>query len=242
MTLILLTFLFGCNNKIEANDDILPGDDTVVTNGSNGSSNGANAGDSTTPIKVGVQPVGHNQGGFFRNMVRKGPPPGLTADQCSKITEGGPVNGPGCVTSEIKCGQTIIGHTRGGVNKFDTTWYEESTCWPRTRSHKGGDERLYRFDPDANGIPARFWADIWFDTPCEQDIDFTVFRTTDRSSCPTSPTPNCDTSNPFTPQNRIRRNQRVMIDPGEVWYVLIEGADDKEGAFSVTFNCELGND
>ena len=30
-----------------------------------------------------------------------------------------------------------------------------------------------------------------------------------------------------------------MIDPGGVWYVLIEGADDKEGAFSFTFNCEL---
>ena len=65
------------------------------------------------------------------------------------------------------------GSYQGGVNEFDTNWYEESTCWPRTRSHKGGDERLYRFDPDANGIPALLGRYLVRYT-CEQDIDFTV--------------------------------------------------------------------
>ena len=62
----------------------------------------------------------------------------------------------------------------------------------------------------------------------------------DGNVCPAENLKNCEMPNPFTPQNRARRNQRVLIDPGEVWYVLVEGADDKEGAFSITFNCELG--
>jgi hypothetical protein len=238
MILFLLTLVFGCSSPIQSSDDILSDDDVV--SGDDGSTTDDATTGTTGAVQVGIQSAAHNQSGFFRNMVRKGPPPGLTRDQCKEITDGGPVKGPGCVTDEIKCGQTIVGHTRGGVNKFSTQWYDDSTCWPATRSHKGGDERLYRFDPDANGIPARFWANIWFDTPCERDIDFTVFRTSDRSDCPTAPTPNCDMSSPFKPQDRTRRNQRVLIDPGEIWYVLIEGADDKEGPFSVTFNCELG--
>lgn len=237
MTLFFLSFLLGCDNQvITPNNDVL-GDDFASSGDATTASNGT---ETSKPIQVGVQSSEHNKGGFFRNMVRKGPPPGLTTDQCKQVNAGGPVKGPGCVSSEIKCGQTIVGHTRGGGKNFNTKWYDDHYCWPETRNHNGGDERLYRFDPNANGIPARFWGDVWFDTPCEQDLTFTVFMSRDSDVCPAKDLKNCETPNPFTPQNRTRRNQRVLIDPGEIWYVLVEGADDKEGAFSVTFNCELG--
>jgi len=238
--LILLIFMLftGCNVQEETVSGLVP-----QSTDEDGTSSQNSATDTTTaPVKiaVGSQPINTEKQGFFRNLVRNGPPVGITSSQCTEITEGGPVNGPGCITSEIRCGETIVGHTRGGVNKFNSEWYDESTCWPNTRNHNGGDERLYRFDPDANGIPARFWANFWFDTPCDKDVDFTVFRTTDRSNCPTEFTPNCDTSNPNTKANRTRRHQRVMVDPGEVWYVLIEGANETEGPFAVTLTCELG--
>ena len=237
MTLLLLSLLYGCNiEETIIPDNGVLGDEFAANDeiGSKGHPEVSQA------INVGVQPKEHNQGGFFRNLVRKGPPPGLTKEQCKQVTDGGPVSGPGCVSADIKCGQTIVGHTRGGGRNFNTKWYDEHYCWPETRNHNGGDERLYRFDPNANGIPARFWADIWFDTPCEKDLDFTVFMSRDGNVCPAENLKNCEMPNPFTPQNRARRNQRVLIDPGEIWYVLVEGADDKEGAFSITFNCELG--
>src|SRR5687767_14981868 len=41
------------------------------------------------------------------------PPPeaAVTASQCDDISNGGPVAGPGCITSDITCGETVIGHT-----------------------------------------------------------------------------------------------------------------------------------
>jgi hypothetical protein len=237
MKLFLLALLIGCNsNTITPNNDVLG--DNSTSGGDAAATPSGEAGKKL--VQVGVQADDHNKGGFFRNMVRQGPPPGLTSEQCKDITSGGPVHGPGCVSSDIKCGQTIVGHTRGGSKNFDTKWYDDHYCWPETRNHNGGDERLYRFDPNANGIPARFWATVWFDTPCEQDIDVTVFMSRDGNVCPAQSIKNCEMPNPFTPQNRTRRSERVLIDPGEIWYVLVEGADDKEGAFSVTFDCELG--
>lgn len=64
------------------------------------------------------------------------------------LESGGGRAGPDCVTAEIACGQRIVGHTKGGVNLYNTRWYEKNTCWPATRNHDGGDERVYVFYPD----------------------------------------------------------------------------------------------
>jgi hypothetical protein len=236
MRILPFTLLLGCNGVLPQDDkpsDWGRGDDTVTHTPDKPPK-------VDSPREPGVHTVSSDVEGWWRTTKRKGPAPGLLASQCSGLTEGGPVAGPGCVTAPLRCGETIVGHTRGGGKNFNNVWYEESTCWPNTRNHNGGDERLYRFDPNAHGIPGRFWANFWLDTPCEQHLDLTVFRTTDKNSCPTEFTPNCDTVNPNTKANKTRRFYRAAIDPGEIWYVLIEGADDVEGAFALTMECELG--
>jgi len=233
----LLLLLVGCPTPSQDDGLGSNGDANNGNNGNNNSNNGNNGNNSSGPLQVGTTPTPN--GSFFQNVTQKGPPAGISASQCNDLTDGGPVAAGGCITANIKCGETIVGHTRGGVNKFNTEWYAESTCWPATRNHNGGDERIYKFDVSANGLDHHFYATVWFDTPCEQDVDVTVFRSADRNSCPTGGTRFCDMVNPFKPQNKVRRHYKTRMDPGEMWYILVEGADDKEGPFSVTLDCEL---
>jgi len=48
------------------------------------------------------------------------PEPGIYASQCEDLTDGGPVNGPSCITNTIHCGETLVGHTVGGVKRYNT--------------------------------------------------------------------------------------------------------------------------
>jgi hypothetical protein len=41
-------------------------------------------------------------------------------EQCGDLQDGGPNAGPDCITDTITCGQSIIGHTVGGVQQFDS--------------------------------------------------------------------------------------------------------------------------
>jgi len=74
--------------------------------------------------------------------TKSGPPPiqpGITSSQCGDLEDGGPVAGPDCITGYLECGQTIIGHTKGGVDRFNTRFYEQNFCWPGTIQRDGGD-------------------------------------------------------------------------------------------------------
>ncbi|MFT7521550.1 MAG: hypothetical protein ACI9MC_003701 [Kiritimatiellia bacterium] len=157
---------------------------------------------------------------------------------CDKVPEGQPLAGPDCATAEITCGQTIVGHTKGGVNRYDTRFYERNFCWPGTRNHSGGDERVYMFD--ANKSP-RFRAgdkrqrvSVTFNSPCA-DLSFTHMLG-QINVCPTDSSRICDTANPFTRKND-RSHTNITVDANEVYYFLVEGADDAEGAFSITLEC-----
>ena len=46
------------------------------------------------------------------------PEPGITRDECDAIQDGGPMKGDDCVTDVIRCGDTVVGHTIGGVNRY----------------------------------------------------------------------------------------------------------------------------
>ena len=95
----------------------------------------------------------------------------LHKEQCGDLTEGGPNRGPDCVTDTISCGETIIGHTVGGVQRFDSKFYEKQFCTPYTTNHDGGDERVYRLRmPDGD-----FKAFVYLDTPCA-DLDMAGIR------------------------------------------------------------------
>lgn len=163
------------------------------------------------------------------------PPPeaAVTSSQCDDLSDGGPVGGPGCVTSPISCGETVIGHTVGGVRRFDTKFYEKKFCWPATVQHDGGEERVYRLE-----MPDGEWrAFVWMDSPCA-DLDLFAVKW-NGDDCPTM-----DHNIAQCESNLQRRvgNERVeLVHQGTAtWYLVVEGSGDEEGAFALHVQCRPG--
>ena len=46
--------------------------------------------------------------------------------------------------------------------------------------------------------------------------------------------------NPFAKGKKERRDMKIRMDKGENWFFLVEGADEEEGAFSLTLDCSVG--
>lgn len=231
-SLALLSFaLSGGCITIESGD----GGDVSDDDNNGRSSSGSSSSGSSSSGKSSSS--GSSSGAFSSSGGKKptgGPKPGITRGDCNKTTEGGPV-GPGCITKTIKCGETITGHTKGGVNKFDTKFYEKNTCWPGTRNKNGGDERVYKWvfadEELLNGEDRTM--NIWtLDTPCA-DLDLTVIRNRRESDCPVGD--NICTMAPF--RYGARREVKETVDRGETWFAIIEGPDDVEGPFSLTLEC-----
>lgn len=157
------------------------------------------------------------------------PAKGIVGSQCDDITDGGPLSGPGCATSELKCNETIIGHTVGGNKNFDTTFYEKKFCTPATTNHDGGQERVYRLE-----LPEGDWsAAITLDTPCA-NLDLFAIRWDD-AECPNPDhlVPNCEA----TVGDWKRKSVRVASNHKSTWWVVVEGVGNEEGAFSLTTQC-----
>jgi hypothetical protein len=67
------------------------------------------------------------------------PAPAITEETCGQLTAGAVTDG--CLTGTLSCDQTVVGHTLGGVKRFDTAFWREHKCWPDTVNHDSGDER-----------------------------------------------------------------------------------------------------
>lgn len=162
----------------------------------------------------------------------KGPPPpdqGIRASECEDMTDGGPLSGPDCVTGQVACGQTVVGHTRGGTRRFDTRFYESNYCWPGLEQWDGGDERVYQFQ-----MPAQTRAYITLDTPCA-DLDMMAMKWSG-NECPSS-------------KSRITQCEMIREDGTEretviletikptTWLLSVEGVRSEEGAFAVHVQC-----
>lgn len=215
MTVLALAFAFGCDQPFT-----LPSKDPAP---------------SAEEIKPGASlPVRERQLIIPAASSGPAPPePGITSGQCSTLADGGPVNGPDCVTQDIKCGETVIGHTRGGVNQFKTRFWEKNFCWPGTYNHNSGDERVYRLRVD-QPADVRHVARFTLDTPCA-DLDMMVFPWSG-SSCPTLDD-SLDDCEALVKQHNKRESVEMVADGSVTWYVVIEGVDDEEGAFSLTTQC-----
>lgn len=160
------------------------------------------------------------------------PEPVVTSDNCGDLADGGPVNGPGCVTSTLHCGDTIIGHTRGGVNRFDSRFYEKKFCTPRTTNHDGGDERVYRLEMP----PGEWRAFVWMDTPCA-NLDLFALKWSGED-CPTlgHNVSRCEYGELIDGSERVE-----LVHQGEAtWFLVVEGRDDEEGAFALHVQCRQG--
>jgi len=162
------------------------------------------------------------------------PEPAVTADMCDDLEEGGEVKGPDCITADIQCGDTIVGHTVGGTDNFNTKFYEQKHCTPGTTDHNGGDERVYRLK-----MPRGEWtATVWLDTPCA-DLDLAGMAVPDNDTCPTidQNVPRCD----MWPAKRGEREKLELVNQKPTtWLLVVEGKNDEEGPFALHVHCEEG--
>ncbi|MCO4745685.1 MAG: hypothetical protein KC912_12910 [Proteobacteria bacterium] len=158
------------------------------------------------------------------------PVPGITSAQCDDLTDGGDVRADGCITAEIHCDETIVGHTRGGIDAFNTKFYEKGFCTPGTTQHDGGDERVYLF----KSPPGKHRIYFTLDTPCG-DLDVSAMRY-QGDGCPTE-------AGTLGDCEMLRKDgterERISVPTMDEWkyLVVVEGEGDAEGAFALTAQC-----
>jgi hypothetical protein len=194
---------------------------------------------STAPLSIGVQSTSGEPapGGQGHLLIHEGsqqgrpepPPEALASAQCSELPDGGQILADG-VTGILNCGDTVIGHTRGGYRAFDTRFYEHHFCTPATTQHDGGDERIYRLRMPEG----RFRAWVTLDTPCA-DLDLAVIKW-DHPGLPgfDSVVDDCE----MFPKDGSRREIVDVTSEGDSdWLVVVEGKGEEEGAFGLTVQC-----
>lgn len=166
------------------------------------------------------------------------PPSPIHRDQCSDIVDGGPLLGDGtCATAEIHCDEMIIGHTLGGVDEYDSDFYEDKHCWPRLIDHDGGDERVYKLVMP----PGEWRAWVTLHTPCA-DLDVMAIRH-DTDTCPTtrSNINQCEMkAESSTRPERFQMTSQTSNGRQAVWWIVVEGKRNEEGPFSLHVQCAAG--
>lgn len=173
--------------------------------------------------------------------ITSGPPlpeSPIHPDQCDDLQHGGPLVGDEpCVTAEIHCDEMILGHTVGGVDEYDSEFYEKKFCWPKLLDHDGGDERIYKLVMPPGEW--RAWATLH--TPCT-DLDLMAIRY-DRDACPDwdSQINQCEMKpQSSTRPERIELVSQTKPDRNATWYIVVEGKLDYEGPFSLHVQCAPG--
>lgn len=161
------------------------------------------------------------------------PEPAVYASQCNDLEDGGLVNGPDCVTANIQCGDTVIGHTIGGVKKYDTRFYEKNFCTPALTDHDGGEERIYRLTMPEGDHKAF----VYLDTPCA-DLDLAAIKANTRE-CPS--TRGRITQCEMWPKDGTTREKVELVSQkATTWWIVVEGKPGEEGAFALHVQCREG--
>jgi hypothetical protein len=138
-----------------------------------------------------------------------------------------------CLTAEIKCGDTVVGHTRGGISRFDSEFYAKNFCTPATTEHTSGDERVYLLRLPEE--PTR--ALVYLDTPCA-NLDIAAFSTSGGGeTCPDASTAISRCEMNVRP-GHTREQVDLFAKNTMEWWIVVEGQKDEEGAFALTVQCE----
>lgn len=155
----------------------------------------------------------------------------VDSTQCDQIEQGGATDG--CLTAELQCGETVIGHTRGGVKQFSTNFYKSKFCTPNTTNHDGGDERIYRLRLPEGDMRAI----LTLDTPCA-DLDMAAVQWNEEG-CPNDAhvISRCE----MLPKSGTAREQiEIMNQHAGTWLIVVEGKGDEEGVFGLSVQCLEG--
>lgn len=159
-------------------------------------------------------------------------PTALTDIDCDAVSSP-PVDDATCITGTLSCGDSIVGHTEGGVQRFDTRFYEKFFCTPATTNHDSGGERVYVLEMPEG----KHHAVVELTTPCA-DLDLAVMRY-EGDGCPdhTSTIDVCDMN-----RKKGRQGEKVRIASKDRsrWLVVVEGVDDQDGAFGLKVTCGEG--
>ena len=165
------------------------------------------------------------------------PDPSIHPDQCGDLSDGGPLSSDGCVTADLECGDRIVGHTMGGVERYDSRFYEKKMCWPLMIDHDGGDERIYRLHMP----PGEWRAWVTLYTPCA-DLSLAAIKHQGRT-CPTidHPIRVCEMApKPDLMTERLELTTQTRPGSDPTWYIVVEGPKDEEGMFELVVQCHPG--
>ena len=134
----------------------------------------------------------------------------------------------GCVTSEISCGDQIIGNTAGGKNHFDGAFYRSKYCLPFDNDYSGK-ERVYLLK-----LPAQTVADIWLDSDCE-DLDLFAMRWNYDGKCPTIDhlISECESDE----SKKGGHTRLVTTRRAAEYLVAVDGKAAATGAFGISVDC-----
>lgn len=159
----------------------------------------------------------------------------MEKENCEDLKDGGPVQGPDCITQEVKCNSVVYGHTLGGTTNFDSRFYEVHMCTPRTTNHDSGEERVYLLEMPEGDHRVK----AWLDTPCG-DLDLTVMTVLDPTRCPTTTDgllKICD----MWPRKGTEREHVEIATQGKTHVMfVVEGKNKDEGPFALTVQCSDG--
>jgi hypothetical protein len=190
---------------------------------------------SITPPKPKIEIGGPGSTTPAQPLDPTAPVVAMEKDNCADLQDGGPVQGPDCVTQVVKCNTVVYGHTFGGTDRFDSRFYEAHMCTPRTTNHDSGDERVYLLEMPAGDHRVK----AWLDTPCA-DLDLTIMTVPDATTCPTTKDGLLKICDMWPMPGTQREHVEIATQGKTNLMFVVEGKNKDEGAFALTVQCSEG--
>lgn len=137
-----------------------------------------------------------------------------------------------CVTTEVYCGENVIGTTKGGLTNFDSDDYTAWFCSGVPDKYKGP-ERVFLFEHpgDSDNV------DITLTSECD-DLDLFVFQWeywTSEAYCPSEANAisNCDDAT-----GNGGGTVRIWDNRASHYFIVIDGKEMVEDQFKLYIDCD----